>query len=216
MYAKDSHGARVAPARDTVCHCPLCGNVVRAKALTSKLVTPHWAHIASDCDSWSEPESAWHRAWKERFPEECREVVMGPHRADVRLADGLVIEIQHSFLPESEILERENFYGRMVWVVDARAWDIGHRDRYAVGSDTYGDEEYTRYQVDFTPLRDQKLTAGQLVKFRWRRPRRTWAAARRQLFLDVGNHLVKVGKMHWDEFVGGWGTVVDAANGASA
>lgn len=207
MYACNPEGVRVGPTRRADCRCPLCLQPVRPKALSSEFVSPHWAHLAKECDSWSEPESAWHRGWKEQFPEECREITVGPHRADVRLPSGLVVELQHSFISAEEISERERFYGKMIWLLDATRWEIGHRYRHFMGSDQYGDNEYDRYEVEFVPLREQSLSGGQVVKFRWRRPRRSWSAAKRQLFLDLGPAVVKVGQIHWNEIVGGWGTI---------
>lgn len=45
---------------------------------------------------------------------------MGPHRADIRRDDGLVIELQASSISAEEIAEREAFYGEMVWLLDGR------------------------------------------------------------------------------------------------
>ena len=77
-------------------------------------------------DGWSHDMSEWHRAWQEKFPEECREVVVEKngvkHRADV-LINNTVIEFQHSPITNEEILERNNFYLScgypVVWVFDA-------------------------------------------------------------------------------------------------
>lgn len=80
----------------------------------------HWAHEAGDCDRWHEPETEWHLAWKRRVRPECREVVMGPHRADIRTPTGLVIELQHSSIAAPKIAEREEFYGAMIWLFDAQ------------------------------------------------------------------------------------------------
>ncbi len=55
----------------------------------------------------------------------CREVVMGEnneHRADVRLDNGLVIELQHSPISAEMITEREQFYSSMVWLFDAKSF----------------------------------------------------------------------------------------------
>lgn len=54
------------------------------------------------------------------------------HRADVVLPDGRVIEIQSCYLPELKMLSREETYGDMAWIYDARdfaAWfrPLGNR-----------------------------------------------------------------------------------------
>jgi competence protein CoiA len=84
----------------------------------------HWAHLgALHCDPWWE-ETEWHRAWKNKFPAEWREIVLRAqdgekHIADVKTMHGHVIEFQHSYLKGEERRVREAFYGPMVWVVDA-------------------------------------------------------------------------------------------------
>lgn len=103
--------------------CRGCGGGVIAKCGTQRL--HHWAHRGERaCDSWWEPETEWHRAWKNHFPAECQEVIQydgqsgEKHIADVRTNHGLVIEFQHSHLKLEERAARERFYGNMVWIVD--------------------------------------------------------------------------------------------------
>ena len=93
---------------------PKCGNI-RA---------PHWAHRAiRSCDPWKEPETDWHRDWKNKFPREWQEFIQWSdagekHIADVKTESGVVLEFQHSHLHQDERKARENFYRKMVWVVD--------------------------------------------------------------------------------------------------
>ena len=86
-----------------------------------KINVHHWAHHArADCDPWAEPMTEWHRGWQLAVPPERREVVIGPHRADIVTASGGVVEIQHSSVSPDVIAEREEFYGdRMAWIFDA-------------------------------------------------------------------------------------------------
>ena len=101
--------------------CPLYGHAMIAKCGEHRV--HHWAHRANcSCDHWWEPETAWHRDWKDRFPEDWQEVIHQSdgkkHYADVETASGKVIEFQHSHLPRGEREAREIFYQNMVWVVD--------------------------------------------------------------------------------------------------
>lgn len=103
--------------------CLGCSEPVIAKCGTKKV--HHWAHRANRmCDSWWEPETQWHRDWKNNFPAEWQEVFLPDsktgekHIADTRTPDGLVIEFQHSHIDPAERLIREKFYKTMVWVVD--------------------------------------------------------------------------------------------------
>jgi hypothetical protein len=95
------------------------------------IVAWHWAHaVGGDCEPWSEPESAWHLAWKERFVDAGCQVEVPivrdgeRHRADVVLPGGRVVELQHGYLKPDAIWEREAFYRDVVWLYDAdRFWD---------------------------------------------------------------------------------------------
>jgi competence protein CoiA len=103
--------------------CPSCGADLIAKCGLLKI--HHWAHKAIvNCDPWWESETEWHRQWKSNFPDKCQEVIMydqqtgEKHIADVRTDQGLVVEFQHSAIKPQERIARENFYKKMVWVVD--------------------------------------------------------------------------------------------------
>lgn len=99
-------------------------------------VMHHWAHRGHrNCDPWWENETEWHREWKNRFPESCREIshiaADGEiHRADIRTPTGVYIEVQHSAITDAERVSRESFYGNLVWVIDGKpfekSFDIYH------------------------------------------------------------------------------------------
>ena len=103
--------------------CPGCLQPLIAKCGTKKV--HHWAHRSKImCDSWWEPETEWHRLWKNNYPVEWQEIFLPDERtgekhiADVRTNLGLVIEFQHSHITQQERVSREDFYKTMVWVVD--------------------------------------------------------------------------------------------------
>jgi hypothetical protein len=82
------------------------------------IVTWHWAHTVCDCDPWTEPETEWHLQWK-RLAFESEVVFRRDgqcHRADIRTATGVVVELQHAYLDLPSIQARERFYDRMVWL----------------------------------------------------------------------------------------------------
>jgi competence protein CoiA len=137
--------------------CPACNGSVLAKC--GEIISWHWAHKAKDCDTWSEPESEWHLGWKQKFPLDWQEVVIGPHRADVRTPFG-VLEFQKSSISLAEIKKREHFYGLMAWVIDSREWALMAQDS---GGAT--------------------LPMGFA---RWLWPRKCWQLSSAPLFLDVG------------------------------
>ena len=116
-------GQKVPPAPRLKGACSMCGAAALAKCGTK--VIWHWAHTGRlHCDPWWETETAWHRAWKGCFAAEQREIVMHApngekHIADVRSANGMVVEFQNSAMSVAELQSREAFYGRMMWVVNA-------------------------------------------------------------------------------------------------
>lgn len=102
--------------------CPSCGKPMAAKC--GKIKAWHWAHRGKrDCDLWWENETEWHRNWKDQFPLEWQEVIHyagngEKHIADVKTAQGWVIEFQHSRIAPEERYSRNAFYEKLVWVVD--------------------------------------------------------------------------------------------------
>jgi hypothetical protein len=112
--------------------CPVCGRAMIAKCGEHRI--RHWAHKGTrTCDPWWEPETEWHRSWKNHFPKDCQEIIRHSedgekHIADVMTESGMVIEFQHSNLRREEQEAREDFYQKMVWVVDGlrRVRDRAH------------------------------------------------------------------------------------------
>lgn len=103
--------------------CPTCPSEMIAKC--GEDVMHHWAHKSKmKCDPWWEPETQWHRDWKNHYPENWQEVIKHDettgekHIADVQTKDGLTIEFQHSAIKPEERVAREGFYKNMVWIVD--------------------------------------------------------------------------------------------------
>jgi competence protein CoiA len=103
--------------------CDICGSDTLAKC--GEKVMWHWAHKSKmECDPWWENETEWHRNWKEKFPENFREIVHKcetsgeKHRADIKSDRGIILEIQNSPISLEELRSRENFYKNMLWVVN--------------------------------------------------------------------------------------------------
>ena len=111
--------------------CPACGHPMNAKCGKERKRIWHWAHKSSrHCDHWWENETDWHRAWKDQFPEHWQEVVQEAengekHIADVKTNQGWVIEFQHSYIKPEERRSRDDFYQKLVWVVDGTRRDWG-------------------------------------------------------------------------------------------
>lgn len=187
IYAINDQGFRVAPTPGQAATCPLCKARVRAKC--GQIVSWHWSHISSkDCDSWSEGETPWHLGWKRIVSEvdpSLTEVSMGPHRADIRLPEGVVIELQHSTISTDDIKSREEFYGRrqMVWIFDARE----------------------AYEAGRLSIRERE----NYCTFRWKQARKSIAVCRADVYLDTGRSIFQIKSIKNLSPFSGWGMKLD-------
>jgi hypothetical protein len=115
--------------------------------------------------------------------------VIANHRADIRTAGGLVIELQHSPLDPQSITEREEFYGNMLWLFDARAFELS------------------------------LYPSAAEVSFVWRRPRRTLLGVTKPMYWDLGEGFVLYVKgLSTESPLGGYagqGVLLDTACWAS-
>ena len=90
--------------------CPGCKAALDAKCGDKNIW--HWAHRSrKHCDFFREPETEWHRNWKDRFPPEWQEVSSHDehgelHIADVKAPNGYVVEFQHSPIKIDEVKKR--------------------------------------------------------------------------------------------------------------
>lgn len=104
--------------------CPCCEREMIAKCGEIKI--KHWAHKNKRiCDLWWENETEWHRDWKSHFPVVWQEAIHfsengEKHIADVKTDKDWVIEFQHSYLNPEERKSRNDFYKKLVWVVDGK------------------------------------------------------------------------------------------------
>ena len=144
-----SNGLRIEATPKAEGTCPCCGAEMVARC--GDLKVWHWAHKSKRvCDHWWESETEWHRAWKDTFPTEWQEVVHfaddgEKHIADIRTPNGFVIEFQHSSIKAEEKLAREQFYKKMVWVVDGRRTkhDFSRFDKNERYWQSWNDDETT-------------------------------------------------------------------------
>ena len=119
--------------------CPICRSEVIYRDCKTK--ASHFAHRhRSECDDWGDM-SEWHLGWQEKFPIECREVIIEnngvKHRADVLIKDkNTVIEFQHSQISNEEFDARNKFYTEngynLIWVFDGEK-KIKKPENYKVG-----------------------------------------------------------------------------------
>lgn len=158
--------------------CRICGSELIAKCGEYKVW--HWAHKAiTDCDSWHEPETWWHRNWKNCFPIEWQEVfhtdssTSEKHIADIKTPFGRVIEFQHSPIKPEERVARENFYKKMFWIVDGNRAPT-NIDCFKSGLNKI-DQEKALYRVKWGG-------ASRLLD--------SWGKSQVKVLIDFGDHLL--------------------------
>ena len=181
----DGERAEAQPHLKGVCQC--CGGHTIAKC--GEHVVWHWAHRRrEDCDPWWETETDWHRSWKDRFPLDWQEVVhFDPatgekHIADVKTPHGLVVEIQNSPIRPEELRSREEFYGKLVWIVN------GDR-RGADGRSQTLDKSYFRMGRSSHPIRYEPLA----YPVEWLGKSKllhNWSTATAEVYIDFGDSIL--------------------------
>jgi hypothetical protein len=84
----------------------------------------HYAHKSNEnCIlNHKDLKTPWHLLWQNIMKPEYIECIINKnsrtHIADIKTDLNLVIEVQHSYLSEDEIIERESFYDNMIWILD--------------------------------------------------------------------------------------------------
>lgn len=125
LYALNENNEKIEPVSKSKALCPFCKTTVIA--CTGEIKNKYWRHEKNaprNCIAAKyENEGAWHSTWKRMFGAEFAEVYQTignqSRKADVKLTNGLVIEIQHSPIDTREIQARERFHKKMVWIFDA-------------------------------------------------------------------------------------------------
>lgn len=190
--------------------CPICDEKVISKCGNIKVW--HWSHKnLKDCDDWYEPESQWHLNWKNEFPKEQQEFIMGKHRADIRTSDRTIIELQNSTISSQDIQEREHYYKRMIWLLNGDTLAKGLRLRVKkrkVLCDPI--EEGSFKQCDILGRLDgyYKYTGEQIITFRWKHPPKSWWFAKKNIYIDLGVKLFLIKKIYNNIPCGGWGIIL--------
>lgn len=166
--------------------CPSCRGIVVAKC--GWINAHHWAHKSDvGCSDWHEPETKWHRDWKNLFDEKYRERIIEKegkkHIADIQLNNGKVIEFQHSSISVSDIMERVLFYRNLLWVIDG----VSFKDNFYI------------------------YDKGEYQTFRWKHGRRSWFLPIRysDVCIDFGEKVFWIKKIYTEEKVAGWGKTID-------
>lgn len=163
-------------------------------------------------------ESDWHKDWKTAFPLEFRERTFLSktegycHRADVFTPCGTAIEFQNSPISIAELVSREAFYPKMVWVVNGQKFK-GFRvlkNLPLMDDPAIADFDFS-HTANLTMVRKKELIAaiekpkvltfhhpelrdikrtGHLYSFRWLNPHRVWYQAKFPIVIDLGGYFL--------------------------
>lgn len=199
LYANDKHGNKVKATPHGEALCPLCSSEMIAKCGDVKIW--HWAHRSmADCDAWGESETEWHLEWKSHLPVSNVEVVIEKngvkHRADIITPGGIVLELQHSPLSTEVVLEREQFYRRMIWLFDVQecAKPQPPHVPFTMEGTAFVPRPYKQLEIDNWPRNTASLSTSDASDgtcgFKWRWARKYVYAARKPRYLDIGEGYV--------------------------
>ncbi len=149
-----------------VLECPMCQCGVQAK--TGDIKAHHFAHLYKDCGYFNyKGMSKWHTEWQNLFKVEQREVRMQhkgkTHIADVCNSNGIVIEFQHSSISLENKQARDEFYDKLIWVVDVS--DIA--DNIYLGDKEVATQELENYmwEKESFERRLSKLNSAKIQEF---------------------------------------------------
>jgi len=161
-FGLDENGNRIRPAiSGQRAKCPLCDGVLISKC--GEIYIKHWQHKSNkDCDSWWEHETQWHRDWKNKFPDDWKEVIIErdgeKHIADIKTKNRTIIEFQNSSISSSTIRTRENFYGDMIWVINA----ITFKNNFEISSEVSTHLRNNEYDAEYRLSRLSNLYSEEI------------------------------------------------------
>jgi competence protein CoiA len=190
MLFANVNGEKVEATPNTTGICPLCGQLVFSRC--GDINDWHWSHHKDEtCDSWYEPETAWHKNWKLVFGKEHSEVIITKddikHIADIRTEKNVIIELQNSPIQRPIISQREDFYGeRLIWIINGKTFKDNFQYRRTRSAQLDADDEYYHR---YNPLASKYNThpRKEEYSFTWNWCRRSWTDTQRPVFIDFGD-----------------------------
>jgi hypothetical protein len=163
-------------------------------------------------------ETPWHRNWKKAFPAVCREICFSDntigqsHRADVHTPCGTTIEFQNSPLCIEELRSREEFYPKLVWILNGKKFKGFRILKHLPDVDDPRLDNYEFCHTDhLSMIRKSDLLLGRgrpkvlsfhhpeiknipltsyYYSFCWKHPHRVWYEAKCPIIVDLGGHFL--------------------------
>lgn len=210
LYAINDNDQKIAASPSNKATCSCCGGEVIAKC--GKIKIWHWAHKSKAIDCNFEPETNWHLQWKSYADPERTEVKVkrnGMYKmADIMLANGIVVEAQHSPISVDEIQLRERFYKNMFWIFDCRESYNKGRMLFTFNIDNVT-EPHSEYNPDsgrhemLTGSIDYKWAGLYYDSCYWSYPKKTILFAKKPIYLDLGPFMFRVHSQYGENVIRG-------------
>lgn len=148
LYAWDKNNTKIRPQKGESAICPYC--LEKVVAVCGQINIHHWRHDKlANCDPWKEHETEWHREWKKNFSAKWRENIIvrngEKHIADIFTDLGLVLELQNSSISTGTILIREDFYNKMIWLINAEQF----KDNFVIRSEVTSRLRNLKHQYEY-------------------------------------------------------------------
>ena len=186
LYAEDKLGQKIAPVKQgQEAVDPYSGGQVEGEIFSNP---NYWRLMNGGYDNWCLPVCAWSLKWKQCFSKSSVEIVLDKggikHIADVQTSKGTVVKFQNRMLNREELLQREAFFGKMIWIFKALAWDID-----LVQNPKYYTGEHGR---------NRQLPEGNWVKFRFTHVKSRLGVCKMPVFIDLGDDYLYL--LNWQLF----------------
>lgn len=192
LFAKVD-GVKVTASPKLVGQCYYCQSRMTPKC--GKIKKWHWSHSRIDvCDTWTQPETEWHRNWKSIFGKDNSEIIIIKngikHISDVKTDNGTIIEFQNSKISLDTIQIREEFYGEnMMWIINAINYkkNFSTKDSELIAYDNYTPEfdNYAKLH-GFSTKYKPDVNIEDDLRFYWKNPPTSWTTSKRKVYLDFG------------------------------
>ena len=163
-------------------------------------------------------ETPWHRNWKKAFPKSFQEVCFvnaatrEQHRADIHTPCGTTIEFQNSPISEQELLSREAFYPKLIWILNGKKFK-GFRilknlpdvdDPILSGYEFCQSDHLSMIRKDevkagfakpkilnfYHPEISKATITSHYYSFCWKQPHAVWFKAKAPIIVDLGGHFL--------------------------
>ena len=161
-------------------------------------------------------ETAWHSNWKKAFPPSYREVCFwdkangNQHRADIYTPCGTTLEFQNSPICIEELESREQYYPKLVWVLNGKKFKGFRILKHLPDVDDLSLKQYEFCHSDhLSMIRKSDLSHGGAKRlnfhhpelrripltsyyysFCWKHPHRVWYQAKCPIIVDLGGHFL--------------------------